>query len=333
MRAKKILILLSVILASFWISSCAGLSEDVLGSGDNSENGSGTNSGNNGNDFDDDIDGDGVSNDKDDDIDGDGKTNDKDDDIDGDGVSNEDDGDIDGDGDANKDDDDVDGDGKENDKDEDIDGDGKENDDDDDETGKDTDVGTDDDSDKDDDSDDDSDNNDKDDDYLIVRVDDSVFYDVKLNNNGKEKITKTEVLEIEEIRESLDDAGIAPDDCNIVGIKILVKDKSTNFIEKNKDKRFQLQFFVDGELAISTPGTSDAFEVLTFGIFKDELSLNKGLYIENPAFGEFLNIVQDNSKKSVSIDMVITPIDEFVTTDGEELEVIFIAQAATKKKI
>ncbi len=331
MKHTRLLMILGMVLASFLVTSCTGCSEDVLDTSNNIDNSTKPDLDNDGTpDYeDDDIDNDGIPNDEDDDIDGDGIPNDEDDDIDGDGIPNDEDGDIDNDGKPNNEDDDIDGDGIPNDEDDDIDNDGKPNDEDDTPDGEDTNIGTEEDNNN------DNNNGDKDDDadYLVVRVDDSVFYDVELSDNGSDKITKVEELEIDEIRESLDDAGVELDHFDIVGIKLLINDKGTHFIEENKNKKFVLEIFVDGELAVSSPKDGDAFDVLEFGVFEQELSLNDGLYITNPAFKDFLTIVQDNSKKSAKIEIIITPVDEFKTKAGEKLEVIFIAQATTKKSI
>ncbi len=313
---------------------------------------------------DDDIDGDGIVNTEDSDIDGDGIANTDDSDMDGDGVNNIDDNDIDGDGIVNTDDDDIDGDGIANPGDSDLDGDGITN-------GSDNDIDGDGiPNNVDPDIDNDGIPNDQDstpggtgsdtdgtqgdintgtdvntgetgeDDYvsgIAVVATDTVEFSFSITSGAKgTKVSESDQVNLADLRDEIAENNIALSTVSIIDMQIKAM-QTTPFIETNKASKIVLKFYYSegaGQVKmLETAATAGlAGPVITVGSLLTGLDLNEEVFGSNPGYTNFLNMIKDESKTSVSVIAEIELLDG-VTLSGSDLSFQLLLTTGGKKKL
>lgn len=313
---------------------------------------------------DDDIDGDGIPNTSDSDIDGDGVDNVADNDIDGDGVPNIDDNDIDGDGTENTSDNDIDGDGVNNSADSDLDGDGIDNGDDTDIDGDGIDNSTDSDIDNDGTPNDQdttpggtgsdtdgtqgetntgSDKNEgetSDDDYVsgiaVVATDTLDFsFDVPSGLSGT-KITESESVSLQDIRDEVNENGIALSTVEVMDLKVKALQNSA-LIQDNMNSRVVIKvYYNEGAEAVKMLETAAteglAGPVVTAGSLLEGLDLNEEIFGSNPGFSNFLKMIKDETKNSVTVTAEIELLDD-ISLSSNDLTLQLLLTTGGKKQL
>ena len=315
--------------------------DGIINTEDPDMDGDGTN-----NTSDDDIDGDGINNIDDNDIDGDGIPNSEDPDMDGDGTRNSTDNDLDGDGIRNEDDIDIDGDGIENSDDNDIDGDGIANSEDSTQGGTGNDIdGTQGTSNDGDDKNEGTTNNGIDtndgetseDDYvsgIVVAAVDTLGFSFALDGAVKdETISQSETIDLNEIREGIEDNDIALNTFSMTDLKI-VSSTSNSFVDANQDTRVVVTVsYMDGSEKIPVLGSLEedgvAGSVITVGQLAEGLTLNEELFADE-GFNAFNNLIKDESEDTIETIVEVTFLDE-PNSASSELEIDFILKASGKK--
>ncbi|MBN1604774.1 MAG: hypothetical protein JW915_24405 [Chitinispirillaceae bacterium] len=308
---------------------------------------------------DNDIDGDGIDNIDDNDIDGDGIKNNEDPDIDGDGLDNNSDSDLDGDGIINKDDNDIDGDGIDNKDDPDIDNDGTAN------TSDQTPGGTTDagdgtagtqgttnqGGDKENgtvNTDEDSNNGTTDYDVidqsegLIITAREDVAFSLVLNpiTDPSGGVTaKTEQVNLDDVRTTITDNGIALQSFQVVNISINASEESLPLIASLGDVSFVLKIYFqtpgnqsNRKLALQTPDqTSQVHSPLTTDMLASGLHLNKQLFGVQPGFDSYVAILKDESIDNIEVVTEIQFLKE-VTRSGT-IDLKFALETEGKKAL
>jgi hypothetical protein len=172
---------------------------------------------------------------------------------------------------------------------------------------------------------------------IVVIAEENGDFILEITAGNRNVFVTSEIIDLNDVREKIRENDIDINNFVITDFSITPKQSSMEFISANESVRYvmRVSFQEVGksntrEQALTTPpGPPSPFPIEQIGNVEDGLYLNSQLFAVQPGFGEFTDMVKDESKEKVEIVVEIEFLDPLEKAGTLELE--FHVEGSGKK--